>query len=51
MKKINNLSREGEYAAPSIKIAEFAVEAGFANSAFANMASDGDYKENSNGDY
>ena len=32
--KINNLLREGDsYSAPSIEIVEFAVEAGFAESA------------------
>ena len=31
--KINNLFNAGAYAAPSIEIVEFAVEAGFAESA------------------
>ena len=49
--KINNLFNVGVYAAPSIEVAEFSVEQGFAASGVLNAASDGDYGQNDNGDY
>ena len=49
--KINNLFAAGVYSAPSIEIAEFSVEQGFAASDFLNSASNGEYGENANGDY
>ena len=49
--KINNLFNAGVYAAPSIEVAEFSVEQGFAASDFLNAASNGEYGENANGDY
>lgn len=51
MKKINNLSREGEYAAPSIEIAEFAVEAGFAVSGTGSAGWEDGSEENNMGNF
>lgn len=49
--KINNFVSGEVYTAPEMEIAEFVVEAGFADSEFLNAASDGSYVENANGDY
>ena len=48
--KTNNLTWES-YAAPTVEVTEFAVEAGFATSGVLNSASNGEYGENANGDY
>ena len=48
--KINKMTWES-YVAPSVDVAEIAVEAGFAASNDLNSASNGEYGENANGDY
>ncbi len=51
MKKINSLLRGGVYAAPSLEIAKFSVERGFAVSGTGSAGwEDGD-KENNLGEF